>query len=266
MTRVVLVTGANRGIGQEVARQLALRGDVVVLTARELAKAEQAAASLPGRERVLARRLEVTDPASIDQVAAELEHRFGRLDVLVNNAAIHYDTWQRASTADLRVVREALEVNLLGAWQTSLTLLPLLRASGHGRIVNVSSEAGSLASMDGGTPGYNVSKTALNALTRMLAGDLRRNQILVNAVCPGWVATDMGGPGGRPVAEGAASHSSHTRRVIGRWLQRDRTSTLTPGEHDISCIVTNTMYRECAGGAPRPHGRSRSRGRSSSSE
>jgi NAD(P)-dependent dehydrogenase (short-subunit alcohol dehydrogenase family) len=205
MTRVVLVTGANRGIGHELARQLAVRGDAVVLTARDLAKAEQATAALPGHERVLARRLDVTDPASIQQVAAHLDRRYGRLDVLVNNAAIHYDTWQQATTADLQIVREALEVNLLGAWQTSLTLLPLLRASGHGRIVNVSSEAGSLASMDGGTPAYNVSKVALNALTRMLASDLRRDRILVNAVCPGWVATDMGGPGGRPVAEGAAS-------------------------------------------------------------
>ena len=203
--RVVLVTGANRGIGRELARQLARRGDIVVLTARDLGKADWAAASLRGQERVLARRLDVTDPASIQQVATDLSSRYGRLDVLVNNAAIHYDTRQQASTADLQVVREALEVNLLGAWQTSITLLPLLRASGHGRIVNVSSEAGSLAGMDGGPPAYNVSKAALNAFTRVLAGELRRDRILVNAVCPGWVATDMGGPGGRPVAEGAAS-------------------------------------------------------------
>jgi NAD(P)-dependent dehydrogenase (short-subunit alcohol dehydrogenase family) len=98
-----------------------------------------------------------------------------------------------------------LEVNLVGAWQTTLTLLPLLRASGHGRIVNVSSEAGSLASMDGGTPAYNVSKAALNAFTRMLAGELRRRPHPGQRRLPGWVATDMGGPGGRPVTEGAAS-------------------------------------------------------------
>ena len=114
--------GANRGIGQELARQLALRGDAVVLTARDLTKAERAAAALPGRERVLARRLDVTDPASIEQVAADLDRLYGRLDVLVNNAAIHYDTWQRASTADLQVVREALEVNLVGAWQAACGL------------------------------------------------------------------------------------------------------------------------------------------------
>ncbi len=212
MAAIALVTGANRGIGQEVARQLAARGDTVVLTARDLRKAERAAAAIRqaprgrgGDGEVLARRLDVTDPASIQRVAADLDSRYGRLDVLVNNAAIHYDTWQRASDADLRVVREALETNLLGAWRASLTLLPLLRASRHGRIVNVSSEAGSLASMGGGTPAYNVSKAGLNALTRMLAGELGRDGILVNAVCPGWVATDMGGPGGRPVREGAAS-------------------------------------------------------------
>jgi NAD(P)-dependent dehydrogenase (short-subunit alcohol dehydrogenase family) len=216
MTRVVLVTGANRGIGHELARQLALRGDAVALTARDLGKAERATAALPGHQHVLARRLDVTDPASIQQVAADLERRYGRLDVLVNNAAIHYDSWQQASTADLQVVREALEVNLLGAWRTALTLLPLLRRSGHGRMVNVSSEAGSLAAMDGGTPAYTVSKAALNALTRMLASDLRPDRILVNAVCPGWVATDMGGPGGRLVPEAGG------QRPVGRRPARRR--------------------------------------------
>jgi NAD(P)-dependent dehydrogenase (short-subunit alcohol dehydrogenase family) len=131
--------------------------------------------------------------------------RYGRLDVLVNNAAITYDTWQRAIDADLAVVREAAETNLYGPWLMVQQFLPLLRASGHPRIVNVSSEAASLASMGGGTPAYTASKVALNALTRMLAAELRRDHVLVNAVCPGWVATDMGGPGGRPVEAGAAS-------------------------------------------------------------
>jgi NAD(P)-dependent dehydrogenase (short-subunit alcohol dehydrogenase family) len=130
--------------------------------------------------------------------------RHGRLDVLVNNAAITYDTWQRAVDADLAVVREAAETNLYGPWLLVQEFLPLLRASGHARIVNVSSEAASLASMGAGTPAYNASKVAINALTRMLAAELRADGILVNAICPGWVATDMGGPGGRPVAEGAA--------------------------------------------------------------
>lgn len=203
MSRVSLVTGGNRGIGLEVARQLAGAGDLVVLTARGLEKAEKAARGLPGR--VLPRRLDVTDQGSVDGLARELTDTFGRLDVLVNNAAIHYDTWQRASDADLKVVGEALETNLLGAWRVAIAMLPLLRASEHGRVVNVSSEAGSLASMGAGTPAYTVSKTALNALTRMLAAELRGDRILVNAICPGWVATDMGGSGGRPVAEGAAS-------------------------------------------------------------
>jgi NAD(P)-dependent dehydrogenase (short-subunit alcohol dehydrogenase family) len=201
--RVVVVTGGNRGIGREVARQAAAAGDRVALTARDPAKAEEAAAALDGD--VTAHRLDVTDPASAAELADDLVERYGRVDVLVNNAAIHYDTWQRAENADLDVVREALETNLLGAWQVTLALLDLLRASAGGRIVNVSSGAGSLEQMGGGTPAYSVSKVGLNALTRMLADELRGDGILVNSVCPGWVATDMGGPGGRPVEQGAAS-------------------------------------------------------------
>jgi NAD(P)-dependent dehydrogenase (short-subunit alcohol dehydrogenase family) len=156
-----------------------------------------------GRIRVV--RLDVTDTAGLAALAADVDDTEGRVDVLVNNAAVHYDTWQSAADVDLAVVREAIETDVLGSWQTTLAFLPLLRRSAHPRVVMVSSEAGSLASMGAGPPAYQVSKAALNALTRTLAGDLRRDRILVNAVCPGWVATDMGDPGGRDVADGAAS-------------------------------------------------------------
>jgi NAD(P)-dependent dehydrogenase (short-subunit alcohol dehydrogenase family) len=204
--RVCVVTGANRGIGSEVVRQLAAAGDSVVLTARDPDKARVASQGLAGEAgMVIAHRLDVTDLGSVQQLAEFIAERWGRLDVLVNNAAIHYDTSQRAATADLRIVREAFDTNLFGAWQVTQVLLPLLQASGHGRIVNVSSEGGSLTSMGGGIPAYRTTKAALNALTRMLAAELHPDRILVNSACPGWVATDMGGPGGRPVAEGAAS-------------------------------------------------------------
>ena len=196
---VAVVTGGNRGIGLEVCRQLAGLGHTVVLTARDADKARSAAERL-GVEH---HRLDVTDDASVAALAEHLTGRHGRVDVLVNNAAIHYDTWQRASSADLGVVRKAMETNFYGPWRMALGLLPLLRASRSARVVNVSSEAGSLASMGGGTPAYGTSKAALNALTLMLAAELPAMK--VNAVCPGWVATDMGGAGGRPVAQGAAS-------------------------------------------------------------
>src|SRR5262245_29408607 len=201
MSTVALVTGGNRGIGREVCRQLAEHGYDVVLTARSASAAAEAARAV-GAE---ARQLDVADPASVAAVARWVADRRGRLDVLVNNAAITYDTWQRAIDADLAVVREAAETNLYGSSLMVQRFLPLLRAGDHPRIVNVSSEAASLASMGGGTPAYTASKVALNALTRMLAAELRGDRILVNAVCPGWVASDMGGPGGRPVAAGAAS-------------------------------------------------------------
>jgi NAD(P)-dependent dehydrogenase (short-subunit alcohol dehydrogenase family) len=203
--RVAIVTGANRGIGLEVTRQLADLGYTVVLGSRDLDKGEAAAKKLKVGDRVLARRLDVTEQSTIDRLRDEIATTFGSVHVLVNNAAIHYDTWENAADADLRTVQEALDTNLFGAWRMCQAFIPLLRKSKHGRIVNVSSEAGSLASMGAGAPAYAVSKVALNALTRMLAAELRRDRILINSVCPGWVATDMGGPGGRPVREGAAS-------------------------------------------------------------
>jgi NAD(P)-dependent dehydrogenase (short-subunit alcohol dehydrogenase family) len=199
---VAVVTGANRGIGFEVCRQLAERGYEVVLGARDASKGERAAAELG----VHACRLDVTDEGSVREAAAWVEGRLGRCDALVNNAATLFDTWARASEADLGEIEAALQTNLLGAWRTALAFLPLLRRSPHPRIVNVSSQLGSLAGMSGGIPAYRVSKAALNAMTRVLAAELREQPgFLVNTVCPGATATDMSGGGGRPVADGAAS-------------------------------------------------------------
>lgn len=199
---VALVTGANRGIGLELVRQLAREGFTAIMGSRDREKGEAAAEGLADVE---VRALDVADATSVAELSRSLVRDFGRLDVLVNNAAIHYDTGQSGVGADLDVVREALETNLIGAWRTTQACLPLLRSSAHGRVVNISSGAGSLAEMGGGTPAYSVSKAALNAMTRILAAELSDDRVLVNSVCPGWVATDMGGAGGRPVEDGAAS-------------------------------------------------------------
>ena len=203
--QIALVTGANRGIGLEVCRQLAKNGFTVILGSRDLNKGQDAARALSNEGlTVLPLQLDVTDQASVDAAESWVEIKFKVLDVLINNAATLYDDWQRAAGADLDVVREALETNTLGAWRMCNAFLPLLLLSKYARIVNVSSEAGSLTNMGGGTPAYNLSKVGLNALTRMLAKELKSSRILVNAVCPGWVATEMGGSGGRPVEDGAA--------------------------------------------------------------
>ena len=203
--RVALVTGANRGIGFEVCRQLAAAGFVVLLTVREATKAQAAAEALHSAGRVEPFVLDVADADSIVRAAAEVARQYNCLDVLINNAGIHYDTWEKVEDADTEgTVTEAIRTNLLGPWGTLKAFLPLLRKSRAGRIVNVSSEAGSLARMGAGPPAYQVTKAALNALTHTLAGELLETRILVNAVCPGWVATEMGGAGGRPVGDGAA--------------------------------------------------------------
>lgn len=179
-----------------------MEGVTVLLTARSRQKAQAAAAEL-GHSALIPAQLDVTDPASIAALAAHVAQEFGRLDVLINNAAINYDTWQKAINVDLTDVQETMDTNVYGPWRMCQAFLPLLRKSLHPRIVNVSSGAGALHGMGGGTPAYSLSKAALNALTLMLADELRGDRILVNAVCPGWVATDMGGRGGRPVEAGA---------------------------------------------------------------
>ena len=200
--RVALVSGGNRGIGLEVCRQLAERGYTVVLGSRDEERGREAAEKLGGD--VHARQLDVTDAESVDRLASSIEEEFGRLDVLVNNAGISNDDGQSGVEADLDRVLEALEANLLGAWRLSEAAIPLMKRNGYGRIVNISSGLGALEDMGGGTPGYRVSKTALNALTRILSSELRGTGILVNSVCPGWVQTDMGGQNAsRTVEEGA---------------------------------------------------------------
>jgi NAD(P)-dependent dehydrogenase (short-subunit alcohol dehydrogenase family) len=216
VSRVVVVTGATRGIGREVARRLAARGDRVVLGARRAADGRAVADSLVATgPAVDPRQLDVADPASVARFARGVGQDYPAVDVLVNNAAVNYDTGRRASSADLQDVRRTLETNLFGAWAVTLALLPLLRASEAPRVVNVSSEGGSLTGMGGGTPAYSVSKAALNALTRMLAAELADDGILVNSVCPAGSRRTWAAREGVRWAPGR-------RASFGRWTCRCR--------------------------------------------
>jgi len=210
---VALVTGANRGIGLEVARGLARLGTTVVIGARDTRKGEAAVGKLAS-EGLAAHAivLDVADGASVDRLAGELGPRFGRLDVLVNNAAAFADWTETASAADLAGARSVLDINLFGAWRVTQALLPLLRRGGRGRIVNVSSGAGSHGEPQFGlasgpsAASYAVSKAALNALTSKLAVELAGSGVLVNAVDPGLTATSPGMEqmGARPPSESAS--------------------------------------------------------------
>jgi NAD(P)-dependent dehydrogenase (short-subunit alcohol dehydrogenase family) len=204
--RVALVTGANRGIGLEIARQLAAAELRVLLGCRDPGKSEAAVAQL-AREglAVSALALDVSDPAGIGRARSVIEQEFGRLDVLVNNAGILIDPkGVSLQLLDAEILRATLETNLIGAMRTTQALLPLMLRGGYGRIVNLSSGLGQLEQMQAGTPAYRISKTALNALTRILAAELAGTNVKINAMCPGWVRTDMGGAQAeRSVEEGA---------------------------------------------------------------
>lgn len=188
-----------------VAIELGRRGHHVLVGTRDLDNATATVAAVSAvRGRATAVQLDIVNKASIEAASDFITGSFGELDVLVNNAAIMYDTWNTALTAELDEIRLALETNLFGTWQTTKALAPLLRSSGEGRIVNVSSEAGALQGMTTGRlPAYRVSKASLHALTRMWAAELTNDGVLVNAVCPGWTETEMGGLGGRPIEEAA---------------------------------------------------------------
>ena len=205
-TKIALITGANRGIGLETARQLGEQGYTVLVAARSLKKAEDAVLELKkdGIERAVAITLDVGDDASVEAAAAEVTEKFGRLDALVNNAGIiHGEEFfgNSVSTVALDAIEQTFNINLLGVVRTTRAFLPLLEKSEAGRIVNLTSILGSLtlhANEDSpiynSKPfAYNASKAALNMYTVHLAHELADTAIKVNAAHPGWVKTDMGG-------------------------------------------------------------------------
>jgi NAD(P)-dependent dehydrogenase (short-subunit alcohol dehydrogenase family) len=199
--RIAVVTGGNRGIGLEICRQLAQAGMHVILTARDEAKGKAAAKKLG----VESHQLDVDSDESVKAFARWIKDTHGRCDVLVNNAGVMLDPrGSRVLDSKIETYRDTLETNLIGPLRMIQTIVPLMRKQGYGRIVNMSSGQGQLTEMGVGTPAYRVSKTALNALTRTTAADLHGTGILVNAMCPGWVRTDMGGSGApRSVEQGA---------------------------------------------------------------
>jgi NAD(P)-dependent dehydrogenase (short-subunit alcohol dehydrogenase family) len=223
---VAVVTGANRGIGFEICRQLAVRGATVVLTARNPAAGTAAAKDLAAQGlKVDFHQLDITEAPSIASLRDFLQGAYGRLDVLINNAGIIAQHDAPALSVDLGTVRATIETNALGPLHTAQLLVPLLRGSASGRVVNISSGMGALTDNSGGYAAYRISKTALNAVTAILAAELR-GEVAVNAVCPGWVKTKLGGRHAtRDVVEGADTAVwlalEAPRDLTGRFL-RDR--------------------------------------------
>jgi NAD(P)-dependent dehydrogenase (short-subunit alcohol dehydrogenase family) len=203
--KVVLVTGGNRGIGFEICRQLADLGWKVLLTARSEEKGQSACERLRAQGGdVLFHRLDVTRAEDIEGLRDWVEREVGRLDVLINNAAISPEHGRTPLQVDMATVREIIEANLLAPWAVSLAFVPLLKKSGGGQIIMISSGKGSFFKLAADHPAYRVSKTALNSLTVCLADELRESGIHVNAVTPGWVRTHLGGARApRSVEEGA---------------------------------------------------------------
>jgi NAD(P)-dependent dehydrogenase (short-subunit alcohol dehydrogenase family) len=207
-SRVALVTGANRGLGLETSRQLLRKGLTVVLAGRDDAALKRARRSLPERERQLAVtvRMDVTDVDSIAAAQKAIADRVGAVDVLVNNAAVLLFENDDVLSIPPDAYRQTFDTNVFGVIEVCRAFVPAMAGAGYGRIVNVSSGAGQLTTMSAYAPAYSMSKAALNAFTRILAHSYRDRGVLVNAVDPGWVRTDMGGRAApRSPEEGADS-------------------------------------------------------------
>lgn len=209
MERAAFVTGANRGLGLEACRQLKEGGYRIALGSRDEAKGIEAARELdPTGKIVTWVSVDTTRTESLEKAMKEIERRFGRLDVLINNAGIYPS--KKGETDTLSTPREdlraAMEANTFGAFELARLAIPLMRKGKYGRIVNVSSGMGQLSGDMTDHAAYRISKTALNAVTKVLADTTRGENILVNSVCPGWVRTDMGGPEAqRAIPEGGRS-------------------------------------------------------------
>jgi len=210
--KIAVVTGANRGIGLEISRQLAKQGIEVVMTARDKHKGLAVVNELTKQELpVRFFPVDVNHAASINQLKHFMDDEFGRCDILVNNAGIFPDTKNSSAAkfpsvfhSSIDTIREAMETNVYGSLLMIQAMVPLMKKNKYGRIVNLSSGMGQLTHMNGGCPGYRISKTSINALTRIVSEELKDTNILVNSMCPGWVKTEMGGPNAtRSLAEGA---------------------------------------------------------------
>ena len=204
-TKTAIVTGANRGIGLEIARQLVREGVRVVLGSRDPVKGERAAKSLKSGELAVAHALDVNDTKSVRRFVAFVEKEFGMPAILVNNAGVYPEEPEaKVTTTRTALWRETFETNLFGAVRMCREVVPLMEKVRFGRVVNMSSGLGQISKMGAGSPAYRTSKAALNAFTATLAAEVKESGILVNSMSPGWVRTDMGGDDApRSVEEGA---------------------------------------------------------------
>jgi NAD(P)-dependent dehydrogenase (short-subunit alcohol dehydrogenase family) len=192
--QVALVTGGNRGIGYELVRQLALKGFKVILASRDPEMGQEAAQRLMDTNLdVSFVEMDVVNQESIRQAAITINKRFGRLDVLINNAGVYLDKHEKLLDMDPGILEKTMATNFFGVYHVIRSFIPLMEKHGYGRIINVSSEYGAMSEMSfPGVGAYKLSKFALNGLTRLVAAEIN-GDIKINAVDPGWVSTDMGG-------------------------------------------------------------------------